>query len=98
MCQISKENINFPGSYEQKEFEKGNKSKWLLRAGKKSENYGIFLHDKNNMTIKGAKIQAKISISGGEKGICSLGVNHIQLTNYVKLVHQILLTDYSSFS
>ena len=30
---------------------------------------GFFLHDKNNMTIKGAKIQAKISISGGEKGI-----------------------------
>ena len=54
---------------------------------------GFFLHDKNNMTIKGAKIQAKIFISGGEKRICSLGVNHIQLTNYVRLVHQILLTD-----
>ena len=50
------------------------------------------------MTIKGAKIQAKISISGGEKGMCYLGVNHFQLTNYVRLVHQILLTDYSSFS
>ena len=59
---------------------------------------GFFLHDKNNMTTKGAKIQAKIFISGGEKGICSLEVNHIQLTNYVRLVHQILLTDYSSFS
>ena len=42
MKQISKENINFPGSYEQKEFKKENKSKWLLRAEKKSENYGIF--------------------------------------------------------
>ena len=39
-----------------------------FESGKKSENYGIFLHDKNNITIKGAKIQAKISISGGEKG------------------------------
>ena len=39
MCQISKENINFPESYEQKEFEKENKSKWLLRAGKKSKKY-----------------------------------------------------------
>ena len=44
MCQISKENINFPGSYEQKEFEKGNKSKWLLRAGKKSKKYEKIMH------------------------------------------------------
>ena len=66
--------------------------------GKNLKIMGFFLHDWNNMTIKGAKIQAKISTSGGEMGICSLGVNHIQLTNYVKLVHQILLTDYSSFS
>ena len=98
MCQISKENINFPGSYEQKEFEKEIRVNGFWEREKNLKIMGFFLHDKNNMTIKGAKIQAKISTSGGEMGICSLGVNHIQLTNYVKLVHQILLTDYSSFS
>ena len=69
-----------------------------FESGKKSEKYGIFLHDKNNMTIKGAKIQVKICISWGEKGICLLGVNHIQLTNYVRLVHKILLMHDSLFS
>ena len=52
---------------------KGNKSKWLLRAEKNLKIMGFFLHDKNNMTIIGAKIQAKISISGGEKGVMFSG-------------------------
>ena len=77
MCQISKENINFPGSYEQKEFEKEIRVNGFWERKKNLKIMGFFLYDKNNMTIKGAKIQAKISISGGEKGICSLGVNHI---------------------
>ena len=98
MCQISKENINFPGSYEQKEFEKEIRVNGFWERKKNLKIMGFFLHDKNNMTIKGAKIQAKISVNGGEKGICSLGVNHIPLTNYVRLVYQILLTDYSLFS
>ena len=68
VCQISRENINFPGSYEQKEFEKEIRVNGFWERKKNLKIMGFFLHDKNNMTIKGSKIGTKILKSGGEKG------------------------------
>ena len=81
MCQISKENINFPGSYEQKEFEKEIRVNGFSERKKNLKIMGFFLHDKNNMTIKGAKIQAKISVNGGKRGYVLWG-----LTTYHSLI------------
>ena len=74
MCQKSKENIYFPRSYEQKEFEKNIRVMGFLGRKKIRKIWELYVYARKSMTIKGPKIQMKILEDEGEKGVLFLGV------------------------